>query len=230
MADFDNDAELVEDKYGVLIRNLQAYFPTVDDPEDKSGEFIQEYRLVGEQNIRFSGLEDQLKEAIKRPSEFSRVLNQTMGYDLTSAQTGEYMIDLYNRLTGVDETKVRAKQDTDALMSYYLRRTVKIPFKVPYFGENVPLWAFLVVSTLVAGLGWLGFTFLKVPVVEQFFLFVLVVGVLGMTFSAFTMYFLRDEVVNSERYEQREVALKQYREAKKQKRSASRWRLPTTRR
>lgn len=228
MTDINND-DLLEDRYGVLLSNLAAYFPSVDDPEDKSEDFIREYRMVGEENIRFRGIEEQLTLAIKRHVEFSRALNATMGYDLDSNQTREYMIDLYNRLTGIDETKIRAKKDTEALMSYYVIRPVRIPFNIPYFGKEVPLWLLLVVSFVVAGIGWLGLTFLKFPVVEQIFLFTLIIGSVGVLLSALTMYFLRDEVVNAERYEDREVALENYRAAKKRKKSTSGWRLPSIR-
>lgn len=223
-----DETELM-DKYGVLLRNIEAYFPTADDPEDRSEDFIREYRMVGEQNIRFAGVEEQLKLAIKKHVEFSQVLNAVTGYDLTPAQTSEYMIDLYNRLTGTDEGKIKAKADPDALMSYYAARSVNLPFNLPYFGNRLPLWALLIVSLIISGIGWLGVTFLKFPVVEQIFLGVLVIGALGMLYSALTMYFLRDEVINADRYQDREVALQQYRAAKQQKRSTSRWRLPSIR-
>lgn len=218
------ELDKLNDKYGVLLRNLQKYFPTGDDPEDRSSEFIKEYRISGENNIRFAGIEEQLKLAIKRDVEFSRLLNTTMGYDLSPEQTNEYMIDLYNRLTETDELRDKAAKDPDALMSYYALRPISLPFNVPYFGRYVPLWVVLVASVVVAGIGWFGFTYLNFPVIGTIFLGVLILGALGMAGSSLVMFFLRDEAVNSEKYRERQLAIKEYRESRQQKKSAPKWR------
>ena len=234
MADFDETMDSsVEpdllDKYGVLLRNLESYFPTEDDPEDKSEVFIREYRLMGESNIRFAGVEEQLKTAIKRHGEFSRVLNSTMGYQLTPLETHEYMVDLYNRLTGTDETRIRAQKDPDALMDYYVKRPMRIPFNVPYFGKEIPLWLVLVTALLWSSLAWLGYTFIPVAFIKQIFMVLLVIGTVATLAVSLAMYFLRDEVMNADKYEDRRIAIQEYREAKKKKNSASRWRMPLRR-
>lgn len=216
------------DKYGVLLRNLKKFFPTVENPLDRSDEFILEYRTEGENDIRFDGLADQIKIAVKNPIEFSSALNYTMDYVLTPDETREYMIDLYNRLTKKDDTLIKAKEDPQELMSYYTTKNVKVPFgkEIPYFGSSVPLWGLALISLALATIGWLGYTFLNFPVIGMLFFLILVIGVLGLLYSTLTMFFLRDEVVNADRYEERREALENYKEAKKLKKQTSKIRKP----
>lgn len=220
--------ETLLDEYGVLVRNLKDYFPTADDPEDNSEEFIKEYRLVGEGDKRFDGINDQLDKAIKRPGEFSKVLKLALGYELSRDDTSEYMLDLYNRLNKTDVSKIKAQKDVDERMNYYVFREVKLPFTVPFWNKSVvPLWSLGVVSTLVATIGWLVFRFLNnVPVVMQLGFVLLIIGVIGLALTAVTMFYLRDETVNADKYADREADLQRYREAKRRKRKGSRFKLP----
>lgn len=229
--ELSDEEEKLLDEYGVLVRNLKAYFPSVDDPEDKSAEFIKEYQLLGEKSKKFEGIIDQIDKSIKRPGEFSKVLEMTLGVKYTRDQTSEYMLDLYNRLTKQDDTAIKAEKDVDARFDYYFSRKVKLPFVVPKYGSNiVPLWSIGLTGFILAIIGWAGFRFLEnVPVVWQIFLAILIIGTILFGLVAITMFFLRDETVNADKYADREAALQQYRAAKKQKKSTSRWRLSSFR-
>lgn len=218
--------EINADDYGVLTRILSSYYPTLEDPEDRSDELLDKYHRYGERDIEFDGLAEQAKRASQRPTEASEVLKQELGLELTRVQTSQYMMDLYKNLMNVDELKQEAETSTEALTDYWLRRPipVQLPFSIPKFGNTPPLWLVGVISLVVAGFGWLGVVYVKVPVVNQIFLGILIVGALALLLSAIAMYGLRDEVVNADKYRKRDEELNLYREGKRSKRPA-RWRI-----
>lgn len=218
--------EINADDYGVLTRILSSYYPTQEDPEDRSDELLDKYHRYGERDIEFDGLAEQAKRASQRPTEASKVLKQELGLELTPTQTSQYMMDLYKSLKNVDELKQQAETDTDALTDYWLKRPlpVKLPFSIPKFGNTPPLWLVLVSSLLIGGIGWLGVTYVHVPVISQIFLGILIVGALALLLTAIAMYGLRDEVVNADKYRKREEELNLYREGKQSKKPA-RWRI-----
>lgn len=217
------------DDYGALLANIEDYFPGVNNPQDRSAEFISEYRDLGEAVPRFKGIEKQLERAIQRPAEFAEVLRDRMGYPLTSAECREYMLDLHSQLFDSDEELVRAKTDPDALFAYTAGRRVRLPFTIPRIGSSAPLWLIALTLGLIAFIGWLGVTYVDLPVLNQVFFALLFLGTVGVALAGAAMLFLRDEVLNSERYAERQEALQAYRAAKADKRQTSKVRLPRLR-
>lgn len=198
------DADL--DKYGALMRAFKEYFPSSERPDnDRSDEFVADYRRNGERDVKFEGILEQIKLGMREPNKFSRVFNHTTGMTLTADQCSGYLSELYNLLTNYDPKKVEAKDDSDALLAYYAGRKVTIP----YWNKDVPIWLLTLAAAVVAGLGWAGVSFLDYPVIHEVSLALLVLGTVVFTLGVLVMYWLRDEVVNAEKYERREQALKE---------------------
>lgn len=192
------------DKYSTLMRAFKTYFPTEDNPTDRSSEFVNSYRRVGERNVEFEGILEQVKQGMKKPYEFAKVFNRTMGYEFSPEQCHEHLVGLHENLTNYDPERVKAKENTDALLGYYLRRSVRIP----YFNRDIPLVILFVGGIATGLLGWLGYTYITIPVINQILFAVLCLGLLVSFACALVMYWLRDEVVNADKYEEREEALR----------------------
>lgn len=207
-------------KYQVLVQTMLDYFPTADDPEDRSGDFVRHFR-ANPSNVRYSGLTEEIKLAVQNPSETSALFNEVMGWDFSPKETREYFIDLYDRLMGVDKELEAAKADTSALMGYYITRRVKLPF----LRNDYPLWGYALSGLAIALAGLAGVSLWDDQgIVTNVFNTILIAGVVIFFVTLLTMYFLRDEVVNHDRNKQRELVRHEEEKLKDLKKSRRRFR------
>lgn len=214
------------DKYSVLLRILRTYYTvdeTNDDPEDGAIKLINEYRTQGESETKFSGLSEQVLLAAKNPVEASAAMNTSLGWTLTPNQVSDHMLALYDDLS-VERQMEKIREDPNELMGYYTDKTFRLPFgwKAPYFGQDIPLWGIALAGGAFALIGFLGVTYLPFPVISQIAFAFLLIGAIAVFLSLVTMFFLRDEVVNADRYAERREALNRLKDAKQDKRRTSR--------
>lgn len=214
MPDYSVSNESI-DKYGALITNLEEYFPTEENPTDRSAEFLYEYQTKGEDDLRFFGVLEQIELAIKHPQEFSRVLEDQLGWEFTPMEARKHMIALREDLTREDPEDIQrreAAQDSGAMFDYWSKQTLRLPpqVKVPRYGNEIPVFVVAVVGAVLGAVGWLGYTYLNFPVIGWVFFVLTAVGSLMLFYGALVMFLLRGEVKDEGRRIKREQELKEF--------------------
>lgn len=220
------DAEKI-DRYGVLINVIYEYFPSPSDLEDRSPEFLYHYHKKGESLIEFKGIMDQVEMAVQRPREFAEVYNHEIGNPIGNPvehqEMYKYMIDMHKKMSNSDPyAEEMDKGNTEGIMNYYFYRPLRIPFSVPKFGQEIPMWLAGVTSLVLATLGYL-LTLLDLPIINYIAFALLLIGCIGVLLIGIGMLGLRDEVVNAGKNERREEALRDYKAAKREKKRTTSW-------
>lgn len=201
------------DKYGSLLANLEEYFPTEEEPVDRSAEFIFEYREHGEDDPRFFGVLEQIELGIKHPQEFSRVIENQLGWEFTPTEIRKHLIQLRDDLIREDPEELQrreAAEDVTAMFDYWSKQTLRLPISVPRFGSEIPIYAVASIGAVLGGIGWLGYTYLKLPVIEWVFFVMTAIGCLALFYGALVMFLLRQEIKDEKRKIEREQELKEF--------------------
>lgn len=205
------------DEFPVLQQVLRRYFLDLGPAwRGRDGAFIKRYHKLGEDDIEFEGLADEIKEAIRFPKRATPMLNATLNLDLTVEQVRRHMQDLHNQMLERGQYSAEAKQAAkqakkdaeptaqEVSGAYWFRRINPIPGRRDVF---FPAWYALAFFVGLMILGVVLKTYVPFPSwLEWVPAPMMGVGLVGMGVTAFGMRGMRDEVVHPEREQDRAKA------------------------
>lgn len=215
--------------FPVFRRALTRYFP------DKSTDLIENYHRVGESSIEFTGLLDEIKDAVANPASGAAFLNGALHSSMTPDEAQETLIELHDMLAKSGEfsdefaeeerqRELAEKATTDELFSYYLTRRIELPGALAKFSG--PLWVYPAASVVTASILALGLNYVPagipgIDILRTAVLCVIVLAVIIVFVSAVAMNGLRGERLHPEREREREREYLERKEGATSKKSPS---------
>lgn len=199
--------------YPMLQYVLSAYFPNVlERRQDRSGQFIKQYRQFGDNKAEWRGLDAELIDAIRHPSTAADLVNATLGTALSPADTRRMLAEFQDILqqTGEHDPSLEStepavqKVSADEALQHWFFREVALPGRLK--PRTVPLWQCLAGGAGLAVVGY-GLLSLNPPSWLAWIpLAIMVLGLLVVAASSIAMWGLRDEVRQPEKTAKREAA------------------------
>lgn len=182
--------EKAADDFPVLKFVLETYFPSPENPSERSAQFIAEYHALGEDSSVFAGLSDDLMRAVRQYTLSATLVNGMFGSDEPAAAIRAQLADLDDQLhkrgayAPVEEKvapvdRFRVSNAQERMQSSWMHRIV-IP--VGPLNRPIPLAAYLGGGLAILLLGIL-VSF--IPVIGRVGLLLIFLGAIVMAIMAF---------------------------------------------
>lgn len=222
----ENVLKEYQGRFPVIINVFEDYFVT----NDKSILFLERYQKQGEARAEFTGLKDEIMDAIRNSRESTPLVNSILRSKLTQQEARSMLSELLDQMLeqgdfsaeameAADEEarENRQRPDPDDMFAYYAKRKFAIPVKSLKKFEY-PLWMWLAGSAGVLVFGVL-LGYIPWPEFLNWFpITFIALGVIGVAFCLIAMLGLRDEILHPDKEERREKEKSEFLDKREDKR------------